>query len=118
MQPLDQLADAGDTAVGRDPQGEGVVAAEPGQLGGGLRFGSPAHGHAAIEDRVSLSYQKFVASGEYAFRPSGGGIRLGYVVKFAWATVLVAGDVVAGGGVEVLVLDDDGTIKRDNMFPG
>jgi hypothetical protein len=56
------------------------VAAEPGQLGGGLRFGSPAHGHAALEDGVSLSYQKFVALGEYAFRPSGDAIR---VVKFA-----------------------------------
>jgi hypothetical protein len=30
---------------------------------------------------------------------------------------VVAGDVVAGGGLEVLVLDDD-TTKRDNMFPG
>jgi hypothetical protein len=86
-----------------------------------LGFGSPAleaHGHAAIETRVSRSYDRFVATGEFTFRARGGAVRLGPVVKFEWSTVRAADDTVVGGGLEVLLLDENGAISRDTMFPG
>jgi hypothetical protein len=45
-------------------------------------------------------------------------VRLHGVVKFSWETVSVDTGDVAGGGLEILVLDDDGRIKADYMFPG
>ncbi|WP_007509362.1 MULTISPECIES: hypothetical protein [Pseudofrankia] len=40
------------------------------------------------------------------------------VVEFRWEAVSVdTGDVV-GGGLEIVVLDDDGRIRTDYMFPG
>ncbi|HET6708534.1 hypothetical protein [Amycolatopsis sp.] len=76
-----------------------------------------AHGHAAIEKRVSSSYARFVAAGEHTFRARGDAVRLGPVVRFEWESVRVEDDVVLGGGSEVLLLGPDGTIVRDSMFP-
>ncbi|WP_072482472.1 hypothetical protein [Amycolatopsis australiensis] len=86
-----------------------------------LGFGSPvfeARGHAAIETRVRRSYERFVATGEFTFRTRGTAVRLGPVVKFEWSTVRVADGEVAGGGLEVLLLDGNDAISRDTMFPG
>lgn len=77
-----------------------------------------ACGHDAIERRVVRSYEKFVASGEYSFRSRQDAVRLEDVVKFSWEMVPVAGGEVVGGGVEFLVLDQDGQISADYMFPG
>lgn len=85
-----------------------------------LGFAAPAltcRGHAAIERRVSRSYDKFVATGEYTFRARPGALQVGDVVKFEWESVQVDGDVVTGGGSEVLLLGEDGTIRQDSMFP-
>nr|WP_208630564.1 hypothetical protein [Amycolatopsis kentuckyensis] len=76
-----------------------------------------AHGHAAIETRVGRSYARFVASGEFTFRARGGAVRAGDVVTFEWESVRLDGDVVTGGGLEVLQLGAGGTIVRDTMFP-
>ncbi len=40
------------------------------------------------------------------------------MVKFGWETVSVETGDVVGGGSDILVLDDDGRIKADYMFPG
>ncbi|GAA1527656.1 hypothetical protein [Kribbella lupini] len=77
-----------------------------------------AHGHAAIEARVAHSYTRFVASGEFSFRPREDAVRLNNVVKFGWDTVSGATGEVVGGGLEVLVLDDEDRIVTDYMFPG
>jgi hypothetical protein len=77
-----------------------------------------AHGHDEIERRVSSSYERFVATGEYTFRPLDNAVRLHDVVKFGWATVDARSGEEVGGGLEVLVLDSAGKIKEDYMFPG
>ncbi|WP_225848280.1 hypothetical protein [Streptomyces sp. HPF1205] len=76
-----------------------------------------AQGHDAIETRVTRSYERFVAKEGFTFRPSGDAVRLHDVVKFTWEAVSTESGDVMGGGLEVLVLDDDGRIKTDYMFP-
>jgi hypothetical protein len=90
------------------------VAASLGFAAGSLR----ACGHDAIETRVGRSYEEFVASGEYTFRSRQDAVRLDDVVKFSWEMLPVTGGEVVGGGVEFLVLDEDGRISADYMFPG
>ncbi|MEV5411056.1 hypothetical protein AB0K60_19720 [Thermopolyspora sp. NPDC052614] len=77
-----------------------------------------AQGYDAIETRVTRSYERFVEKGPFTFRPCGDAVRLHEVVKFRWETVSVDTGEVAGGGLEILVLDDDGRIRTDYMFPG
>jgi hypothetical protein len=77
-----------------------------------------AQGYDAIEIRMARSYQRFVEKGEFTFRSRADAVRLDGVVKFGWETVSVDTGAVAGGGLEMLVLDDDGRIKADYMFPG
>lgn len=77
-----------------------------------------ACGYGALEARVTRSYERFVAPGQYTFRPRDDAVRLRNVVKFSWETVSTDGGEVVSGGLEVLVLDDDGRIKTDYMFPG
>jgi hypothetical protein len=85
-----------------------------------LQFGPPSfevHGHAALEARVTRAYEMFVASGEYRFQPNGARHDLlKGLVTFAWEMVSTADGTHAGGGVEVLDLDDDGKIRRDYQF--
>ncbi len=76
-----------------------------------------AQGYDAIEIRVARSYERFVEKGGFTFRVGADAVRLHDVVKFSWETVSVETGVVTGGGLEVLVLDDDGRIKVDYMFP-
>jgi len=77
-----------------------------------------AHRYGALEARVTRSYERFIAPGQYTFRPRGDAVRLRNVVKFTWETVPTSGGEALRGGLEVLVLDDDGRIKADYMFPG
>ena len=77
-----------------------------------------ARGYGALEARVTRSYERFIAPGEYTFRPRDDAVRLRNVVKFTWETVPTDGGEPVSGGLEVLVLDDDGHIKTDYMFPG
>ena len=67
---------------------------------------------------MTRSYERFVASGQFTFRPRDDAVRLRNVVKFGWETVSADGGEAASGCLEVLVLDDDGLIKTDYMFPG
>jgi hypothetical protein len=76
-----------------------------------------AQGYDAIETRVARSYERFVEKQGFAFRARPGAIRLNSVVRIDWEAVsTAAGDVV--GGSDLLVLDDNGRIKTDYMFPG
>ncbi|MEU9448508.1 hypothetical protein [Streptomyces sp. NPDC048277] len=77
-----------------------------------------AQGYDAIETRVTRSYERFVEKMGFTFRPRGDAVRLNGVVRFGWDTVSAGTGDVVGGGLEVLVLDDDGRIKTDYMFPG
>jgi hypothetical protein len=77
-----------------------------------------ARGYGALEARVTRSYERFVAPGQYTFRPRDDAVCLCNVVKFSWETVSTDGGEAVSGGLEVLVLDDDGRIKTDYMFPG
>ncbi|WP_406316379.1 hypothetical protein OHA77_04700 [Streptosporangium sp. NBC_01639] len=77
-----------------------------------------ARGYDEIEVRVVRSHEKFVASGEFFFRPRGDALRLHDIVKFTWEMVPAGGDEAVGGGLEVLVLGEDGRITADYMFPG
>ena len=75
-----------------------------------------ARGYDAIEQRVSTSYRDFVVEQGFTFRAAGDARRLQDVVMFTWEAVL--DDNPAGSGVEFLVLDPDGRIAVDYMFPG
>jgi hypothetical protein len=77
-----------------------------------------AHGYDALEVRVMHSHAEFVAPGQYTFQARGDAARLHDVVKFTWEMVPVGGGDAVGGGMEFLVLDTDGRIKTDYMFPG
>ncbi|MBM9623867.1 hypothetical protein ACFQ60_04380 [Streptomyces zhihengii] len=77
-----------------------------------------AQGHDAIETRVGRSYERFVEKQGFAFRARPGATRLNDVVRIGWDTVSTATGDVVGGGSDLLVLDDDGLIKVDYMFPG
>jgi hypothetical protein len=75
-----------------------------------------ARGHDALEVRVTRAYEEFVAPGMFTFRPRDNADRLGDIVKFNWEMVPSGGGEVAGTGLEILVLDDDGRIKTDYQF--
>jgi hypothetical protein len=77
-----------------------------------------AQGYDAIENRVARTYERFVEKGGSSFRSRTDAIRLHNVVKFGWETVSVDTDELTGSGLEILVLDDDGRIRTDYMFPG
>lgn len=77
-----------------------------------------ASGHGALEARVTRSYERFIAPGQYTFRPRDDAVCLRNVVKFTWETVPADGGEAVSGGLEVLVLDEDGRSRTDYMFPG
>ncbi|MEV4248141.1 hypothetical protein AB0J63_32600 [Streptosporangium canum] len=91
------------------------------EIAAGLGFDSTtlqAHGYDEIDVRVTRSYERFVAPGQFTFQAGDGAIRLHDVVKFNWEMVPVGGGEAVGGGLEVLVLDENGRIVTDYMFPG
>jgi hypothetical protein len=73
-------------------------------------------GHDALYARVARSYEEFVAPGTYVFRPRDNAARIGDVVKFNWEMVSTDGGEIAGVGLDVLVVDDDGRIRIDYQF--
>lgn len=75
-----------------------------------------ARGHEALHVRVTRSYEKFVAPGEFFFRPRNNAVRLADIVKFNWEMVPTGGGEPAGVGLEILVLDEDGRIRTDYQF--
>ncbi|WP_393063137.1 hypothetical protein [Streptomyces sp. LN549] len=77
-----------------------------------------AQGYDAFETRVARSHEKFVKEAGLTFRSRADAVRLHDLVKFSWETVSAGTGEVVGGGLEILVLDEDGRIRADYMFPG
>ncbi|HCT79291.1 MAG TPA: hypothetical protein DGG94_23145 [Micromonosporaceae bacterium] len=77
-----------------------------------------AQGYAALEFRVTQAYDEFIAPGQYGFRlREGSAIRLRDVVKLEWEMFTHSGGEAVGGGVEVLMLDENDRITSDYQFP-
>jgi len=76
------------------------------------------HGHDALEARVTRAYDNFIAAGEYAFVASGPATPLlgRHVLSLPWEMVTTADGTHAGGGVNVVELDEDGRILVDYQF--
>ncbi len=94
------------------PQEIRAIAAQPGI---GLTAVLEARGHEQIEARVASSYEHWVGSEGLSFRGRDDAERLGDVVTFAWEAVAPDGERF-GGGINVLVLAEDGRIERDHVF--
>jgi hypothetical protein len=75
-----------------------------------------ARGHHALEARVKRAHDEFVASGEFRFRPRDHAVQIGDVIKFGWEMVPAAGGDAAATGLEFLLLDAQGRIRRDYQF--
>jgi hypothetical protein len=75
-----------------------------------------ARGHDALDVRVTRAHEEFVAPGTFVFRPRGAATRVQDVVTLRWEMVPASGGEPAGAGLEVLVLDAEGRIRRDYQF--
>jgi hypothetical protein len=75
-----------------------------------------ARGHAALEQRVAIAYERFVGPGDAAFRPRGTPVQLGDAVKFEWEYAPLDGSAPLGGGTEFVLLTADGRIRTDYQF--
>ncbi len=69
-----------------------------------------ARGYDEIAARVTSAYERFVAIGEYRFRPRGAAAAHHDSVCFEWEMVGVADGAVAGGGLDFFLLAADGRI--------
>ena len=81
-----------------------------------IGFRAPAlevRGFAGLEQRVARTYEELIAPGQFQFRSRKNASRLGNVVTFNWEMVAVASDEIAGVGLDILVLDDEGRIRVD-----
>ena len=74
-----------------------------------------AQGHDALEVRVTRAFEEFVAPGKFTFKARDNAAHLGHVVKFNWEMIAADGQV-AGTGLEIFLLDQDGRIKTDYQF--
>ena len=75
-----------------------------------------ARGHAALEQRVAIAYEQFVAPGGAAFRSRGTPVRVGDVLRFEWDYAPLDGSAAIGGGTEFALLTPDGRIRTDYQF--
>ena len=75
-----------------------------------------ARGHAALEQRVTITYERFVAPGDAAFRSRGTVVQLGDVLKLEWEYAPLDGSAPSGGGTEFVLLAADGRIRTDYQF--
>src|SRR4051812_3136774 len=70
-----------------------------------------ARGYDALETRVRESHEKNVRDDGNRFRAAPGARHLRDVVTFRWE--MLHGEAVAGGGLEILRVDDAGRILAD-----
>jgi hypothetical protein len=94
------------------PEEMRAIATRPGI---GLTASLEARGHDALEARATSAHEQFVAPGAFSFRRRDNVERVADVVKFNWEMVAANGDVAAVG-LEFLLLDPDGRIRRDYQF--
>lgn len=105
--------------------GAHVIAEPPEEIravAANLAFPAPSlevRGHAALAGRVARAHEMFVAPGTHVFRLRGEPHRLlSTVVAIRWSMVTAGAGDVAGGGLDVLALDDTGRIRLDTQFIG
>ena len=102
------------------PDGEHLLVPpqEVRETAAGMRMSSlfEVRGHRALELRVTDAYERFIASGDYAFRRRDDAERLRDVVKFRWEMVSTHDGSVAGLGLEFLIIDAEGHIRSDFQF--
>ena len=84
----------------------------------GLHFAKShtCHGYAALESRVTGSYERSIAPGINVFRSANNVQSHHNVVRFNWHMQRKATDEIAATGFELLVLADDGRIQADYQF--
>jgi hypothetical protein len=74
-------------------------------------------GHDALDRRVTRAYEMFL--GDHVFEACGQATQLSVnLIGLTWAMVSRTDGSVAGGGYDVLALDDDGRIRVDHQFIG
>ncbi|WRZ89190.1 hypothetical protein OHB54_08950 [Streptomyces sp. NBC_01007] len=84
-----------------------------------LGFGTAvleARGHDELHARVTRAYEEFVAPGTYVFRIQEPARRLNDVITFRWESFRTGDGQVTGGGLEFLVLNEEGRIRADYQF--
>lgn len=85
----------------------------------GLAFPIPrleVRGHDEIDRRVTQAYAMFVEPGTHTFVAEGDAVLLApALIGLAWKMVAVTDGTVAGGGYDVIALDDDGRIRLDHQ---
>ena len=74
------------------------------------------HGYAALETRVSGSYERSIAPGLNIFKSADNVQAHHNVVRFNWHMQRKATDEIVATGSELLVLADDGRIEADYQF--
>jgi hypothetical protein len=73
-------------------------------------------GHDEIDRRVARAYTMFVEPGVHTFVARGDAVLLApALIGLGWDMVAVADGTVAGGGYDVIALDDDGRILLDHQ---
>jgi hypothetical protein len=75
-----------------------------------------AVGHEAIHDRVTRSYERYVADGSHYFRAVSSPAEHHGAIKVEWEMIDTASDSVAAVGLEFLLLDANGLIRSDHQF--
>ena len=85
----------------------------------GLGFATAAleaRGHDELHARVTHAYEEFVAPGTYVFRIQEAARQLRDVITFRWESFHTGEGQATGGGLEFLVVGEDGRIKVDYQF--
>ena len=72
-------------------------------------------GHAALEQRVTTAWEKWVRDSGHTFRSCGDADSHHGGVKFHWEMVTAAGEV-SSLGFDFLMLDAEGRIASDHQF--
>jgi hypothetical protein len=75
-----------------------------------------ARGHAAIEARVSDSWNKWLREGHYIFRSRSDAVCHHNVLKVNWEMVTVPDNKLKSAGLSFLVLSPNGCIQHDYQF--
>jgi hypothetical protein len=74
------------------------------------------HGHEQLFERVTASYDRWVAEEGCVFRSVGNGNGHHDCLRFNWEMLPAAGGEVVSVGFQFLILGDDGRIRLDYQF--
>lgn len=76
-----------------------------------------ARGFDALNARVARGYEMFIASGEHVFEAAEEPfVLLPNVLGLRWTMRSTRTGEIAGGGLDILALDDEGRIRTDHQF--